>query len=97
MVDDDTAKVDATVRAAVSLSDTDTLAKNVATNARLFCALVCLVDIAAQHYALAIWMAAPVGLAAIVDQLPPPAKAIASMGTYALAAVIAVASLIAIG
>lgn len=89
--------VDATVRASVNLSDTDALAKNVATNARLFCALVCIVDVAAQHYALALLMAAPVGLAAIVDQLPPRIKAVASMGTYALSAVVAIASLIAIG
>lgn len=71
------------------------VAQNVATNGRTFLALVALADMAGGHLALAILAALPIGLSCFVDPLPcGRARGLASLGVYALSAVIALASLI---
>ncbi|MFZ5692442.1 MAG: hypothetical protein ACOY5F_14430 [Pseudomonadota bacterium] len=71
------------------------VALNVATNGRLFCALLVLANIAAGNHALAVVSAAPVGLSCLVDQLPSGSKrTVAAMAVYALAIGIGFASLL---
>jgi len=73
------------------------IAQNVATNGRWFCASLVLINIAAQHYGIAIFAAFPMGLAAIVDLLPPAIARPASVAVYGFTVCVALASLLAIG
>ena len=73
------------------------LLQNIATNGRWFCALLVAINIASGHYALAVFAAAPIGLSAIVDQLPPSIARPAALAVYAFAAIVAVASIFVVG
>lgn len=73
------------------------VAQNIATNGRWFCALLVLINIASQHYALAVFSAVPIGLSAIVDQLPASIARPAALAVYAFAAIVAVVSLLVVG
>ena len=66
-----------TIKVDAVLVDADTIVKNRVANARLFCALVFLVSLAAyvtgqgRYYAvLALLAAAPVGIAVLIDTMP---------------------------
>lgn len=73
-------------------------AKNIASNGRLFCAMIFIVSLAAfvggygtQFARIAILCAAPVGLSCIIDQMPyGRAYSLLSLGNYALAAFLAI-------
>ena len=79
--------------------------KNIATNGRMFMAMIFLVALAAfmtgygSNYArISIMCAAPVGLSCIIDQMPYGRMyAALSLGNYALAAMLAVILFISIG
>lgn len=88
-------QTDITVRAAVNHTDTMAIAKNVATNGRLFCILLVAVNIAAGHHAMAIISALPVGLSVIAEQgkVGWP-RYIATLAIYGLAAIAAILSLV---
>jgi len=74
------------------------LAQNIATNGRWFAALVSIANIAAENYPLAILAAAPIGLAAICDQLPAGMGRLAfSLAIYLMGAAVAVASILTLG
>jgi len=78
----------------IALTDRFAIARNVATNGRLFCAMLAAINVTAGQHALAILAALPVGLAAIVDQLPAgKLRAFASLGVYGLAALVTLEAL----
>lgn len=90
-------QTDITVRAAVNHTDTMAIAKNVATNGRLFSVMVAAAAIAGGHPALAVFAAIPVGLACLVDQIPDPrSKSIFSAASYLLAGCVALTVLVAV-
>jgi len=89
---------DITIRAAVNHTDTMATAKNVATNGRWFSALIVAANCAGGDYRMAALAAVPVGLAAIGDQLPAGQLRVAySVAIYAMAAVVALISIINLG
>lgn len=84
-------KIAARVAADVTVTDTLAVARNAATNGRLFCVMLfvaCLTVFAVRDdgvfAALAIFAAAPVGLAYLVD--PLPAGPLKSAAQWAMAA-----------
>lgn len=69
------------------------VAKNVATNGRLFCIMLAAAVIAGGHPALAILAALPVGASCLVDQITVPStRALMSTLVYGFAASLAIVS-----
>lgn len=89
----------------VFLTDRHAVKRNVATNGRMFSAMVFTVALAAfvighgtGFAVLAIGAAIPVGIACIVDQMKPgPAQGYAALLSYVLAAVIPILVLVMLG
>lgn len=91
---DDEIKVAARVAADVTIFDKMTVAKNVATNGRLFCVMLAAAAIAGGYPALAVFAAMPVGLSCLVDQISVPStRALMSTLVYAFAAFVAICSI----
>ncbi len=88
----------------VIATDADKAIRNVETNGRLFCILICVCDLVAAHagygpqfMALAILAAMVPGAAVIADQIGGGRlKAIATVSLYAVAAIIAIASFLSV-
>jgi len=71
------------------------VAKNVANNGRLFCALLVFINVMTDHPALAVLSAVPVGASVIVDPLRnKTAKVILSVWIVVFTAIIALISFI---
>lgn len=88
-------RVAARVAADVTIYDKLVVAKNIATNARLFCVLLAVANIAGGHPAMAVFAAMPIGLSCLVDQISlPTTKVLMSTLTYVFAAAVALYSIL---